>query len=146
MTRAGDVHGTIAERLARVGQRYTANRRALVQELLSARRPLAMGDLTAGKRALPQSSAYRNLAVLEQAGVIRKVLAEGDYARFELDEGLTEHHHHLVCSNCGRVEDVAIPSGIERSLDRTLDAVARDAGFATIDHRLDLIGLCRRCA
>lgn len=146
MTRAGDVHRTIEERLARVGQRYTENRRALVQELLSARRPLSIGDLTAGARAVPMSSAYRTLTVLEQAGAIRKVLAEGDYARFELDEGLTEHHHHLVCSSCGRVEDVSIPTGIERSIDRTLDVVARDVGFATVDHRLDLIGLCRRCA
>jgi Fur family transcriptional regulator, ferric uptake regulator len=143
---APDVHRASEERLARAGQRYTINRRALVQRLIAARRPLAIGDLIAGERALPQSSAYRNLVVLEEAGVVRRVLGEGDYARFELDEVLTEHHHHLVCSNCGRVEDVAIPTVVERSIDRTLDSIARDAGFASVSHRLDLIGLCRRCA
>ena len=35
---------------------------------------------------MPQSSAYRNLAVLEQAGVIRRVITDDDFARFELDE------------------------------------------------------------
>ena len=95
---------------------------------------------------MPQSSAYRNVAVLEQAVVLRRVIAEGDFARFELDEALTEHHHHLVCSNCGRIEDVAIPASIERSLDRTLDRLAEGAGFASVGHRLDLIGLCRTCA
>jgi Fur family ferric uptake transcriptional regulator len=141
-----ELHRTVEERLRHVGQRYTANRRALVQAMSVARRPLAIGELLTRRGALPQSSAYRNLTVLEQAGVIRRVITEGDFARFELDEGLTEHHHHLVCSNCGRVEDVAIPASVERSIDRTLDRVARDVGFATVGHRLDLIGLCRSCA
>jgi Fur family transcriptional regulator, ferric uptake regulator len=145
-TSATELHRTVEERLQDVGQRYTANRRALIQALSVARRPLAIGDLLGGRGALPQSSAYRNLTVLEQAGVIRRVITEGDFAHFELDEGLTEHHHHLVCSNCGRVEDVALPVTVERSIGRTLDRVGRDAGFATVDHRLDLIGLCRSCA
>jgi Fe2+ or Zn2+ uptake regulation protein len=142
----GELHETVEERLDRVGQRYTPNRRALVDALVRARGPVAMGDLLVGKRALPQSSAYRNLAVLEQAGVIRRVITDDDFARFELDEGLTEHHHHLVCSNCGRVEDVAIPVNVERSLGRSLDRLAKGAGFASVGHRLDLIGRCRSCA
>ena len=141
-----ELHRTVEGRLHHVGQRYTSNRRALVQAMSVARRPLAIGELLTGRSALPQSSAYRNLTVLEQAGVIRRVITEGDFARFELDEELTEHHHHLVCSNCGRVEDVAIPASVERSIDRTLDRIARDVGFATVGHRLDLIGLCRSCA
>jgi Fur family transcriptional regulator, ferric uptake regulator len=142
----GELHETVEERLDRVGQRYTPNRRALVDALVRARGPVAMGDLLVGKRTLPQSSAYRNLAVLEQAGVIRRVITDDDFARFELDEGLTEHHHHLVCSNCGRVEDVAIPVNVERSIGRSLDRLAKGAGFASVGHRLDLIGRCRSCA
>jgi Fur family transcriptional regulator, ferric uptake regulator len=142
----GELHETVEERLHRVGQRYTPNRRALVDELLAVRGPVSIGDLLVGKRALPQSSAYRNLAVLEHAGVIRRVVTGDDFARFELDEGLTEHHHHLVCSSCGRVEDVAIPLNVDRSIGRTLDRLAKRAGFASVGHRLDLIGRCRSCA
>jgi Fur family transcriptional regulator, ferric uptake regulator len=141
-----DLHRAIEERLGQVGQRYTVNRRALVDALAGARRPLGVDDVRAGKRSPPQSSIYRNLTDLVEAGVVRRVITEGDFARFELDEGLTEHHHHLVCSNCGRVEDVAIPLDVERSIDRTLDRLAKDAGFATVSHRLDLIGLCSGCA
>jgi len=141
-----ELHETVENRLRRVGQRYTPNRRVLVDALLRARGPVSIGDLLVGRRALPQSSAYRNLAVLEQAGVIRRVITDDDFARFELDEGLTEHHHHLVCSNCGRVEDVAIPANLERSIGRTLDRLAKGAGFASVDHRLDMIGRCRSCA
>lgn len=145
-TGRGEVHQTVEGRLHRVGQRYTANRRALVDALIAARGPVAIGDLLVGKRAVPQSSAYRNLSVLEEAGVIRRVITAGDFARFELDEELTEHHHHLVCSNCGRIEDVEIPASVERSLGRTLDRLAEGAGFASVGHRLDLIGRCRSCA
>jgi Fur family transcriptional regulator, ferric uptake regulator len=143
---ARDLHETVEGRLDRVGQRYTPNRRALVDALLRARGPVSIGDLLVGRRTVPQSSAYRNLAVLEQAGVIRRVITDDDFARFELDEGLTEHHHHLVCSNCGRIEDVAIPENVERSIGRTFDRLAKGAGFASVGHRLDLIGRCRSCA
>jgi Fe2+ or Zn2+ uptake regulation protein len=142
----GSLHATVEDRLRGVGQRYTASRRALVELLAAGKGPLSIADLLAVTREVPQSSAYRNLAVLEEAGVVRRVITEDDFARFELDEGLTEHHHHLVCSNCGRVEDVEIPDSFERSIDRTLDRLARDAGFATVGHRLDLIGRCRSCA
>jgi Fur family ferric uptake transcriptional regulator len=147
MTSAGrELHETVEERLHLVGQRYTPNRRALVDALLRSEGPVSIGDLLVGKRAVPQSSAYRNLSVLEHAGVIRRVITDDDFARFELDEGLTEHHHHLVCSNCGRIEDVAIPANIERSIGRTFDRLAKGAGFASVGHRLDLIGRCRSCA
>jgi len=142
----GSLHPTVEDRLSRVGQRYTSNRRALVEALAAGSGPLSIADLLAVTPGVPQSSAYRNLAVLEEAGVVRRVITEYEFTRFELDEGLTEHHHHLVCSNCGRVEDVEIPDSFERSIDRTLERLARDAGFATVGHRLDVIGRCRSCA
>ena len=107
--------------------------------------PLSTAEIVAGHTG-PQSSVYRNLSVLERAGVVRRVITEGEFARFELTEELTEHHHHLICSNCGKVEDVTIPPGLETTMDRTLDRLARRSGFAKVRHRLDLIGTCRACA
>jgi len=143
---ANDLHATVEASLRSVGQRYTPKRRALVTLLERADKPLSMNDLLAGKTGLPQSSIYRNLAVLEQAGAVRRVITEDEFARFELTEALTEHHHHLICSNCGKVEDVTIPADLETAMDRTIDRVARRAGFAHVSHRLDLIGTCRSCA
>lgn len=141
-----ELHRTAEDRLRVTGQRYTATRRALVERLASGGRPLSIPDVLAGRRRVPQSSAYRNLATLERAGIVRRVITEDDFARFELDERLTAHHHHLVCSNCGRIEDVTIPDAVERSIDRTFDHVAQEVGFASVGHRLDLIGLCDDCA
>ena len=139
------VHETTDIRLREEGQRYTGQRRELV-ELLANEGPLSIPEVLRGRGGLKQSSVYRNLAVLEHAGVVRRVVTEGEFARFELTEELTQHHHHLICSTCGRVEDVTVPSDLEGTLDRTLDRLARRAGFADVDHRLDLIGTCSDCA
>jgi Fur family transcriptional regulator, ferric uptake regulator len=141
-----EVHLEAETRLAGAGQRYTPTRRRLVEILANAANPLSLPDIVRGRRNLPQSSAYRNLAELEAAGLIRRVAAEDGFARYELAEELTGHHHHLMCSGCGRVQDLHIPTSLERQLDRTLDVLARDARFASVSHRLDLIGLCRDCA
>ncbi|HEY7400536.1 MAG TPA: Fur family transcriptional regulator [Actinomycetota bacterium] len=141
-----ELHDLVAARLRGAGQRYTPKRRALVETLERAGQPVSIVDLLSGRPGLPQSSAYRNLAVLEQAGVVRRVVTDEEYGRYELTEDLTEHHHHLICSNCGKVEDVTIPATFEQSMDRTLDRLARRTGFAQVSHRLDLIGTCRDCA
>jgi Fe2+ or Zn2+ uptake regulation protein len=141
------LHDTAARRLRDGGLRYTAQRRRLVDILARAGSPLSIPEILRGRRGLAQSSVYRNLGGLEHAGVVRRVVTEEDHGRYELTEDLTgHHHHHLVCSNCGRMEDVDLPSDFESAVDRTLDRLARRAGFASVSHRLDLIGRCRDCA
>jgi Fe2+ or Zn2+ uptake regulation protein len=139
------VHDAVEARLRAVGQRYTAQRRALVEALLRAGNPVAIPELADARGGLPQSSVYRNLAVLEQAGAVHRVVTGEEYARYELAEELTEHHHHLVCRSCGTVEDVSVPPGLERSMARILSDLSDQAGFLALSHRLDLIGTCRNC-
>src|SRR5207249_287372 len=91
-----DVHEGIVARLRESGQRYTAARRALVEALAAPPGPLSAAELLAAIGDLPQSSVYRNLADLEQAGVVVRVAAGGDVARYELAEALAGHHHHLL--------------------------------------------------
>ena len=141
-----ELHDTATERLREAGQRYTDQRRRLVDLLADAGNPRSIPEILEGHVDLKQSSVYRNLAVLEQARVVRRVLTDEEYGRYELTEDLTGHHHHLMCTSCGRVQDVTVPSELEGSLNRTLDRLARRAGFADVDHRLDLIGVCGECA
>lgn len=140
-----DLHAAVTSRLRGVGQRFTTQRQELVAVLEGARKPLSTAEIVRARTG-PQSSVYRNLAVLEQAGVVRRVITEEGFARFELTEELTEHHHHLICSNCGKVEDVRIPPDLETTMDRAVDRLAKRSGFAKVRHRLDLIGTCRACA
>lgn len=141
-----DIHLVVASRLRTAGQRYTSKRRTLVETVAEAGQPVSIPDIVEGRRGLAQSSVYRNLAVLEQARVVRRIVTGEDFARFELAEDLSEHHHHLVCSNCGAVEDVALPGTLERRMEGALSEVASSVGFTPNAHRLDVIGTCRDCA
>jgi Fur family transcriptional regulator, ferric uptake regulator len=142
---ATDLHAEVAGRLRRAGQRYTSKRRALVEIVAAASRPLSIPEIMANRRGLAQSSQYRNLAVLEQARVVRRIVTGEDFARFELAEDLSEHHHHLVCSSCGAVKDVSLPPNLERRMEGALAAVATSAGFTPAAHRVDVIGICGDC-
>lgn len=141
-----DLHETVAKMLAVDEQRYTSGRRMLVESLALAGRPLTIADVLASAPSLPQSSAYRNLAVLEGAGVVHKVVTNEEFARYELAEDLTEHHHHLVCTSCGAIEDIDIPVALERGIERAVGQLAEDSDFTHVSHRLDLMGLCPKCS
>jgi Fur family transcriptional regulator, ferric uptake regulator len=142
-----ELHDLARDRLAGAEQRYTTQRRQLVATLADAEGPLSITDILAGAPGLAQSSAYRNLAVLEQAGVVSRIVTSGDHARYELSEDLTDHHHHhLICSVCGRVDDFTVPHPVERALATAIGEVAGSTGFLADHHRLDLIGRCSDCA
>lgn len=141
------LHDAVAHRLHRAGQRRTATRDAIVAVLAAAGRPVTIPEILEADRTLAQSSVYRNLVVLEQAGVVQRIVTNDEFARFELTEDLTGvHHHHLICERCGTVEDVPAADTIERALHRAVDEIERATGFRTSEHRLDLVGRCRSCA
>lgn len=139
------LHDIAAARLRRDGQRYTNGRRTLVEVLTAASHPLTITEIVASGPELAQSSVYRNLAVLERAAVVSKVVTNGEWACFELAEDLTAHHHHLICSDCGTVRDVEVPAEVEAALDQALAGLAAADGFVLDRHRLDLVGRCGGC-
>jgi len=141
-----DVHELAAVRLRAHGQRYTRSRRAIVDNLAATDAPVSIPQLLDRDRSLAQSSTYRNLTELEQAGVVHRIVTADEFSRYELAEDLTEHHHHLICSHCGDVRDFMVPPGLEQDLDRALDRIAADHGFTADNHRLDLVGTCATCA
>jgi len=143
----GRLHEQAALRLAAADQRYTAGRRALVEVLGTSPRPLTTPEiLDLAPGGVPQSSAYRNLTVLIDAGVVRRLAGADDVGRFELSEELTgEHHHHLVCAACGTVVDVTASPLLERALSEAGRVVADETGFVVTDHRIDLVGCCPDC-
>jgi Fe2+ or Zn2+ uptake regulation protein len=142
-----DQRAEVAARLGRVGQRLTGNRAAIIDVLRDGARPLTLPEILSSRNELAQSSVYRNLVVLEQAGVVHRIVTNDEHARFELAEDLTgDHHHHLVCSMCGTVEDVPANAGLEASLHDAVAEIDRATGFTTEGHRIDLVGRCRACS
>ena len=83
------------------------------------------------------ATVYRVLTQFEAAGLVTRHHFEGGTAVFELDQG--EHHDHIVCEDCGRVEEFA-DAGIE---ERQREIAAR-LGFEITDHSLTVRGRCVR--
>jgi len=140
-----ELHAKVAERLRAVAQRYTPVRRAVVEVLAAAGRPVPISELLHAGPGLAQSSVYRSLTVLEDAGVVHRMLGPDGLARHELAEALTEHHHHLVCMSCGTVEDLPASLRLERTVARAVAQAVAATGFRPQTHRLDLVGVCARC-
>ena len=81
------------------------------------------------------ATVYRVLQQFEQAGLLSRNHFETGKAVYELNEG--HHHDHLVCLNCGKVEEF-YDAGIEERQ----HAIARERGFALQEHSLALYAAC----
>jgi Fur family ferric uptake transcriptional regulator len=145
-TAAGDdLHDLVEVRLRRADLRYTSGRRAIVELLALHGHPVSISDIAAKLPDVPRSSAYRHLVDLQGVGVVRRIAASDEFARFELAEDLTEHHHHLLCTSCGQVIDVTPTPAFERTVAKMVQELAAKQGFAPTSHALDVIGHCLNC-
>jgi Fur family transcriptional regulator, ferric uptake regulator len=83
------------------------------------------------------ATVYRVLAQFEQAGILSRSHFESGKAVYELNEG--QHHDHLVCLDCGKVEEF-----YDAEIERRQHAVAKTKGFAIADHALSLYANCTK--
>ena len=83
------------------------------------------------------ATVYRVLAQFEQADILSRSHFESGKAVYELNEG--KHHDHLVCLDCGRVEEFYDPE-----IEKRQNAVAKTKGFTIADHALSLYAHCLR--
>ncbi len=81
------------------------------------------------------ATVYRVLTQFEQAGLLERHHFESGKSVFELKDG--KHHDHLVCLNCGRVEEFTDPE-----IERRQNKVAKERGFAIVEHALYLYAEC----
>jgi len=133
----------IIEALERAGYQATPNRR-LVAELVAD----TGGHFTAaellerGRRGdgnIGRATVFRALDLLTSLNVVERLdLPNGSHAYVVCDPN--EHHHHLVCSSCGRSEDIA-----DGELAHLVDEIGRRNGYKIEAHRLELFGTCPKC-
>ncbi len=83
------------------------------------------------------ATVYRVLTQFEQAGILIRSHFESGKSVYELDDG--KHHDHLVCLDCGRVEEFYDPE-----IEKRQHAVAKAKGFTISDHALSLYATCNR--
>jgi Fur family ferric uptake transcriptional regulator len=83
------------------------------------------------------ATVYRVLTQFEQAGILIRSNFESGKAVYELNEG--QHHDHLVCLDCGRVEEF-----FDAEIERRQQAIAQERGFTLQEHALALYAHCTR--
>lgn len=135
---------TILQSLRSRGERLTPIRRTIVELFSTHHMPLAPQEMLAllkkHKHRVNKTTVYRQLEALVELKVIHPIYFADRITRYELAE-VHGHHHHLVCVQCGRVEDVSFPSDLETQE----KAISRKYRFKVLQHSLEFFGLCKRC-
>ncbi|GGK15173.1 transcriptional repressor [Caldalkalibacillus thermarum] len=87
------------------------------------------------------ATVYRTLELLNDLNIIHKLNFGDGVARYEFRaEGAERHHHHLICVQCGAVDEI-----MEDLLKNVEHKVEKDFNFKILDHRLIFHGICHRC-
>jgi len=141
--------GVWAERaesaLADAGRRRGGARRAILDVLASQDCALTAAELEARLRATgraaSRASVYRVMEELEEVGMVQRVEVGTGLSRYEPVGAGSEHHHHLVCERCGRIEPFH-DDGLERAIERVSESVP----LAVTEHEIVIRGACRSCA
>jgi len=84
------------------------------------------------------ATVYRVLTQFEEAGLVTRHHFDGLHSIFELNRG--EHHDHLVCTECGNVDEF-----FDEIIEKTQRKVAKDHKFKMTDHSLYIYGVCAQC-
>jgi Fur family ferric uptake transcriptional regulator len=129
--------------LQRAGYRPGAAGSAVLEYLAS--QPCCRGAqeihaaLTAGGRTIGLASVYRMVDRLDEQGLVQRIDIGDGIVRYE-PAGHRDHHHHLVCGDCGKVEPFE-----DRRLERAIEAVEERSGYSVVGHEVLLRGSCADC-
>lgn len=126
-------------RLDEAGYRSGASRRKIVELLAEEQCAVTALEIDRRLDSVGRATVYRTLDQLEQLHLVHRVEIGGDAAGYERVDS-SQHHHHLVCEECGRLAPFADPS-----LERAIEAISRDADFEVAAHDVVLRGKCPDC-
>jgi Fur family ferric uptake transcriptional regulator len=134
----------VHEVLARAGLKRGGARERVVELLAAEHCALSAVEIEDALKRRGQrtgrASIYRVLELLVEHGLVERVTVGHGLARFERIQPGGEHHHHLVCEQCGRLVAFDDPG-----LERAIDAVSTRLGIRVKGHEVLLRGACERC-
>ncbi len=128
--------------LDRSGHFVTEPRRRVAGLLAERRGHFTAEDLVreakGGRLAVGRATVFRALELFEELGLVERLdLPNGSHAYVVCQPS---HHHHVVCTGCGRTENVG-----DLGVERIADEVLTRTGFSLDSHRIELYGLCPTC-
>lgn len=130
---------TALRRLEKAGYRTGASRRRIVELLSEERCAITALEIDRRLDSVGRATVYRTLDQLEQLHLVHRVEIGGDAAGYERIDP-DQHHHHLVCEQCGRLAPFADPT-----LERAIEAISSATDFEVAAHDVVLRGTCATC-
>lgn len=128
----------ISLRLEARGYRVTPSRRAVIAAALAQKDHFTVDDLLTRCRGAGRATVFRTVRLLTELGVICRVLLEDGSLHYRVSQ--RGHHHHLVCTSCGRVEDLD-----QCAIDDVMRELSEATGYEVERHWLELYGRCAEC-
>lgn len=142
-------------RFRKQGCRFTIPRQAVADILISTPEHLSAEDiyfkLHTTYPGVGLTTVYRTLELLCEMGMARKLDFGDGRCRYEIAEGVEgakkPHHHHLICTKCGKIIDYDDFISEERKLFKQLEeTLSEKHGFSIYSHNVSFYGICRKCA
>ena len=122
--------------------KVTSARLAVINILLDAKSPLLLGDIIKKSKGHSAASVYRTLDLLVTKGILHVINTGNPTVAYELMHG-KRHHHHMICTGCGILEDVKDCS----IKDTSLKMLANSEKFSSLSHHsLEFFGMCNSCS
>jgi Fur family ferric uptake transcriptional regulator len=129
---------TITLKLEARGYRVTPSRRAVIAAALQQERHFTVDDLIARCRGAGRATVFRTVRLLTELGVVCRVLLEDGSLHYRVSQ--RGHHHHLVCTDCGAVQDLD-----QCAITDLVRELAQSTGYEIDNHWLELYGRCAAC-
>ena len=133
-------------RLTAAGRKRGGARRAVLELLGAERCALTAHEIEdalpgAASRRVSRASVYRILDELERLRLVQRVETGQAMVRYERVDEHEEHHHHLVCDECGVVMPFSDPA-----LEQAIHSLSERVPLAVSEHEIVIHGACRDCA
>ena len=125
------------QRLAILDAIYSTHKHLTADQLFDL---LQRGERTARLR-ISRATVYRTLALFCEGGFVQALDVGRDQGTLYEHTLGHEHHDHMICLECGRIIEFS-----DEQLERAQEAAVRRAGFRSTSHRLNVFGVCSRCA
>lgn len=133
------------DRLRAEGFRITVFRRALIDTLVRTRKPFTaqeIHDVLISKGINPNvTTIYREIDFLVDKSFLRPLHLDSSRRYYEL---VTDHHHHIVCRSCGKIEEIRVDA-LEELIPNVERQIKRSKSFVLVDHSLEFFGVCSDC-